>query len=245
MDKKKIKEEFSQICLNEMSLSRIWRHSEGATGRPIVFVSASRTWKGKDENDLPIAYTASENKKRNAELEEEIKKTKWGYVPMHGGYIEGFGTPSAREVYEQSFMVIGNPGEDYELRYWAVKMGEANQQDSILYISTNRKAKLIGTNDVNELGEPIKFPGKGKVVVMGDWHIKNKLDQFFSKWKGRKFTFKECANTISHNIDHLGIMGKWAKHAIENGAKVYNSYDESITDEEKKDFFDKLDNKNI
>jgi hypothetical protein len=200
--------------LNEMSLSRIYRHAIGSTGRPIGFITAFRIFKGKDKDGNPIPWTLKENREKNDVLEGLIKHAGYGYVKVKGGYIEGFNTSTARDVEDESFMIIGAPNDTQELLNFLKKEGEEYNQDSILYISLKKKAVLVGTSDYDELGKKIKFPGYKNVIELGDFHTGENLGQFYTKWKGRKFVFKEVDETFKFG-ESSGIFGKWAKSIMD------------------------------
>jgi hypothetical protein len=212
----------NESVLNEMSLSRIWKHATGQTKRPVGFISAWRTFKGVNADGKPIPYTIEEKRDRNDRLENMIKNTGFGYIKIKGGYIEDYNTekarPAPREKEEDSFMVIGGPEDNNELRNFIIEMGEYWDQDSVMYVSPNKKVYYIGTNKTfkNELGEDLVNALHYKEIIkIGDWHVANELDEYYSKWKGRKFNFRECTETVLHG-DGMGWLGKWAKHLIES-----------------------------
>jgi hypothetical protein len=80
--------------LYEASLARIWQHTQN---RNFGIITAHR-----GEHD------AKENYRRNTTLIDDLRNRGFGFIPMRGHYIENEGTPEARHVTEDSFLVTSN-----------------------------------------------------------------------------------------------------------------------------------------
>ena len=166
--------------LLESSLSRVYSHTKD---RNIGMITAHR-----GEN------STEENNERNAELARHIRNAGYGYIKVKGRYVENHGTPQARNVDEDSFLVIGKKGDDKDnLKTFLLKHGEKYNQDSILHKNYNETtAKLYGTKEGS-------WPGKGKEHNAGEWHP-SRAGEFHSVMKGSKtFTFESFIflNSIS------------------------------------------------
>ena len=173
--------EYSNIHqLDEASLSRLYQHT---IDRNIGIITAFR---GR--------YTKSENLSRNSNLQADIRAAGFGFYRMEGHYIEGFGSEVSKDVKEQSFLVIGEKGNDNgKLKGTLKKLGSKYNQDSILYKAFDSKnALLIGTQGEDEDGNPVEFPGLGKEVSVGEFKPM-KVNQFYSKMKGKPFVFESYA----------------------------------------------------
>jgi hypothetical protein len=163
--------------LDEASLVRLYQHT---LDRNIGIVTAFR---GR--------YTKSENLSRNSNLQADIRAAGFGFYRMEGHYIEGFGSELSKDVKEQSFLVIGDKGNDNgKLKGLLKKLGNKYNQDSILYKSfDNKNAMLIGTQAEDEDGNEVEFPGFGKEISVGEFKPM-KVSQFYSKMKGKPFVFE-------------------------------------------------------
>ena len=162
--------------LDEASLVRLWQHTQE---RNIGIITAYR---GR--------YPVSENKKRNAQLQAEIRSAGFGFYKVEGHYIEGYGSEVSKDVKEQAFLVIGDKGNDNgKLKGILKKLGTKYNQDSVLYKSFDGKGMLIGTQGKDEDGNAVEFPGMGNEVSVGDFKPM-KVSQFYSRMKGKPFVFE-------------------------------------------------------
>jgi len=184
--------EFTQ--LNEFNFARLFQHLEN---RNVGILTAFRS-----------RYTLKENRARNKQLETKIRAAGFGYTRAQGHYIEGFETASAIDAHEEVFIVIGDPGDDSgKLKGFLKTWGKQFNQDSVLYKEFgNESTILIGTQSHDEDGNSVNFPGLNKEVTVGSWHP-NKMGQFYTKMKGRKFVFESNEYPIS-------VMGALAKHKM-------------------------------
>jgi hypothetical protein len=181
------KADFSKEDLAAASLSRVYNHT---MNRNIGMITAHR-------GDL----SPEENKKRNEGLKHEIRKH-FGYIPVHGSYVENKGTPHERHVKEHSFLVIGKKGHDAgHLKGFLKQHGEKYGQDSVLYKPhDDENAHLIGTNDTPDLK-------KGESVSIGKWHP-NRTSDYMSKLRksgagrARTFVFGGDSASVQNTTDY-------------------------------------------
>jgi hypothetical protein len=163
--------------LNESSLSRVMQHTKE---RNIGMITAFRS-----EN------TKQENLKLNKELESDIRKLGYGLIRVKGRYIENYGTENATPVDENSFLVVGDKGDDKDklLKQLQV-LGKKYKQDSILHKSYgDKKASLYGTKEGG-------WPGLGKKHETGEWHP-DRAGEFHTLMRGgkKKFAFESFQYT--------------------------------------------------
>lgn len=158
--------------LNEASLSRVMQHTKE---RNIGMITAFRS-----EN------TKQENLKLNKNLEADIRKAGFGVIRVKGRYIENFGTEDATPVDENSYLVVGDKGDDSgKLLSFLQKLGKKYKQDSILHKGTqDEKAVLHGTKEGG-------WPGLGKTHETGTWHP-DRAGEFHTLMRGgkKKFAFE-------------------------------------------------------
>lgn len=191
---RKITEIANQVgsMLDEGSLSRLWKHT---TERNIGMLTAYR---GR--------YPVSENKKRNAKLQADIRSAGFGFFRVEGHYIEGYGSEVEKDVKEQSFLVIGEIGNDNgKLKGFLKKWGAKYNQDSVFYKSFDNKGMLIGTQSKDEDGNAVDFPGMGTEYKVGDFHPM-KMGQFYSKMKGKPFVFESYQEADTFNTAWLRYL---------------------------------------
>jgi hypothetical protein len=180
--------------LNEASLSRLWKHTQE---RNIGMVTAFR---GR--------YTKGENLKRNSQLRNDIRAAGFGFYTVEGHYIEGYGSEKSKDVKEQTFLVIGDKGDDKgRLKGFLKKAGGKYNQDSVFYKSFNDKAMLIGTQSKDEEGHAVEFPGLNVEFSVGTFNPM-KMGQFYSKMKGKPFVFESYEEAET-------FMTKWIRHIME------------------------------
>ena len=94
--------------------------------------------------------------------------------------------------------MIGDKGNDNgKLKGILKKLGGKYNQDSILYKSFGVKnAMLIGTQSSDEEGNPVEFPGYNNEISVGEFKPM-KVNQFYSKMKGRPFVFESYGMQMS------------------------------------------------
>ena len=158
--------------LNEASLSRVMQHTRE---RNIGMITAFRS-----EN------TKQENIKLNKQLEADIRKIGYGVIRVKGRYIENYGSDSATPVDENSYLVVGDKGDDKgKLLQHLHMLGKKYKQDSVLHKShADEKATLHGTREGG-------WPGLGKTHETGTWHP-DRAGEFHTLMRGgkKKFAFE-------------------------------------------------------
>jgi hypothetical protein len=180
--------------LNESSLSRVHQH---IVSHDTAMLSAFRNnpaddsecGEGAEPSQEENTGTLSVNKRRNRDLKATLLTLGYGVTKMDGSYIEGFDTPEAIEVAEDSFFVVNlkdNPNFFSDIRQLGVRFC----QDSVLLIPQGGKgASLLGTNNGD-------FPGLGENIALGDLSLGEEAE-FMSRVRNRPFTFGEGLDTYS------------------------------------------------
>lgn len=170
--------------MNETSLSRV---KSKLDSHAVGFITAFR-----DE------YTRKENLKRNKQLRAQLQILKYNLTPVKGNYIEDYGKPNAKEVAENTFLVVSKiEGADPKLEKDLIKLGIKWDQDSILSVPFGKGAVLIGTNKTGYPGWMVRETKTTAKYGEGS--------KFFSRINGRKMEFLDEAN---------GMMGRWAQDTI-------------------------------
>jgi hypothetical protein len=142
------------------------------------------------------------NRKRNIQLENDIRQSGFGFIKVKGYSIENIGTSDAIKVEEESFLVISSPDDDGKLKGFLRKAGQKYNQDSVLYKEPGKLAILIGTNT-----NPKADPGLNKEIIAGKWKP-NTIGQFYTRMKGhRTFTFESV-------VEPDGVFALWYKNVL-------------------------------
>lgn len=186
----KLEQEFATpiiVAVNESSLSRVWSQ---VTKFESGTISAFRSAKDCNEG---VKYSKSDNKKRSAVLKAKLLSMKYGVTPIKGVYIYNYGKSDAKQVPEDSYLVV-DMHETGNLKRDLMKLGKEFEQDSITYSKPNGDYYLISTNECKN-----GYPGEGKIgvsVKLGK-SLFGKKGEFHSRVNGRPFIFTECTNDIS------------------------------------------------
>jgi len=213
--------------IHESSLSRCYQEmKEHDTG----LITASRKTIKDFEQDCKVIYnvTRAQNKKRNAQLEQELVKW-YGVTSVRGSYIENYGMSDAIEVGENAYFVV-DLQDKRNLKKDLIRLGEKWNQDSVLYIpKNNMKGKLIGTSRCN------KRP-KYKEIELLSSPVFGKNGEIMTKVRGRPFIFENFGIPISKPDNWFSRMGVYAvtKGSWKDVNEYEENYDDSWKDEEYK-----------
>jgi len=90
---------YSEI-ITESGLSRVYRATQAHDFGTIT------AYRYAPECGTGTPYTYAQNQKRNASLLAKLRALGYGVTSIKGSYIENYGSPDAREVGENSFLVI-------------------------------------------------------------------------------------------------------------------------------------------
>lgn len=173
--------------LNESSLSRIYKQTqEHDYGTITAFRSA------RDCNTGSV-YTKKENLQRNKSLVSKLRAKGYGVTSIKGSYIENYGTKNAKEVGENSFLVI-DLKDNGKLRTDLLKLGEEFEQDSIIFGKAGTGGTLVGASKC-----PDGYPAYHKEKKQGG-AVFGKKGEFLSRVNGRPFVFKESIEAFSYFI---------------------------------------------
>lgn len=183
---------FIGINIEESNLSRIKQHIDSGC----MMISASRG-----------NLTQSENKKRTDELANDLKKLKYGYIRVLGGYIEtDENTGDKREVTEESFFVPKPKNVSDESFFDnSIKLCKKYNQDSV----------LISLPDYTEFGYYNKSGefdfSPGSEFIANDKQIGMYFSQLVKgSHSNRKFAFQD-----------IEIKNEWLK--VRNPSSSYQA----------------------
>ena len=183
--------------IDESSVSRINDH---LSKHDCGFITAWRFAKDCNQGE---PFTRKDKQERNKRLYALLKSRGYGVTKVKGSFIEDFGSPTAREVGEESFFVV-DLKDSGTLFDSLTSLGRAFEQDSVLFSEKGGdNVQLIGTSDCENA-----YPGDGNVLDQGS--ISGKAGQFFSRIGSRPFSFTEIAEP--------GVYGRAARHQL---AKIY------------------------
>lgn len=167
-----------QQYLDESSLSRIYNHTKG---RALAIISADRTDRGVDtpkKNNI-------EKYKLIDDLKDVQKKSGYGFIHGRGGYVEGHGTPDAKDATgERSFVVVGpNHDDGGKFLEHVKKLGQKYGQESILHKPHDSEDASWHYTDPTDA----RF---GQSQSLGKFHQDNKA-MYYTTISGqkKKFTF--------------------------------------------------------
>jgi len=183
--------------VQESSISRINDH---LNGHDCGFISAERN---KTDCNRGEQITYDQNLSRTRKLYAILRTKGYGVTKVKGSYIEAYGSPNAHEVSETSFFVT-DLNDLGDLKETLISLGEAFEQDSILYSEVGGKnVQLIGVSDCDNA-----YPSRGESVSQGS--ITGDPSQFFSRIGSRQLSF--------HEIAEPGVYGRAGRSQL---AKIY------------------------
>ena len=173
--------------LNEASLGRIYQH--------VVSNPKMKNWGVVTASRGEL--TAAENKQRNKELENDLRKLGYGYVHVDGMWqecrkpdTEYKDCPDDMKVpTQEKSLFIPNISQEH-----IQSLGKKYQQDSVLFADEETKAKGEATFIDSKSGEAFNI---GKFSP-------GKIAQGYSKLKGGQvFTFEPKAEEPVNNVDDV------------------------------------------
>lgn len=181
--------------LNESSLSRVYtQYKLHDTGTISAFRDARDCGDGEP-------YSKEENKKRSTELKAKLLKFGYGVTKIKGTYIERYNTPTAKEVKEDSYIVV-DLKDTGKLKKDLIKLGVEYDQDSITYSEKDGTYFLISSNKCKN-----GYPGNGvigKEVRLGK-PMFGKSGEFHSKISNRPFVFESSVYDKIQTLECLSI----------------------------------------
>lgn len=148
-------------------------------------------------------YDKSENKKRNKQLEADLKASGLGYVKVRGGFTEDFGKPTAQDVTEDTFVVINTKWADHAFKEFMIKLCGKYNQDAVL-ISEPRcqdqgkdRAVCRADNPQNIKVTARYYDKNGGIDFEFDGLTTDRITAYFTEVSGRKFTLENSAEIES------------------------------------------------
>jgi hypothetical protein len=132
--------------------------------------------------------SVEQNNKNHSELHKDLKTLNHTVHHAEGGFVENKGKHNEKEITEPSYLVLSKKkGEDHgKLLKDLTNLGKKYNQDSILHKPHHSDiASFHGTKKGAD-------PELGHKQDVGKVHWDNDVEDspYFSKVKGRKFTFK-------------------------------------------------------
>lgn len=173
--------------LNESGLNRVFQHTRKHDyGTITAFRYASECGTGEP-------YSFEQNKKRNSSLLSKLRAKGYGVTSIKGSYIENYGSSDAREVAENSFLVVDLQDRG-SLKRDLLDLGEEFEQDSVIFGEADGSGVLIGTNRC-----PEGYPGYHVEVEQGG-ALFGKSGEFMSRVSGRPFVFNEALEITEYGV---------------------------------------------
>lgn len=169
-------EYYSKDLLNENSYSRLMSAMSGLI--PKIREFGILTW----ENPGDVKYSSEENNKRNTELRDELKKANYGFIQIVGKYdkIENpFFVMNISRKDLISFGLMKNPVQESVIH--AVVQKPLDVLYEMIYLD-GRESLFRRVWRKIDNGKPI-WSHEDKTLK----RIENSKDNYFSKYKGRKF----------------------------------------------------------
>lgn len=163
--------EGDEDMLTEASLGRLVQHFND--GDCIAIVSAFRGER-----------TKAENMKMTKALRTFVLGSKFGFNKVIGGYSEQQDDGSLVNIDdEHSTIIYAKPEREAELRKLAIALGKKYEQDSVLFVGSDRKAVWIFTRPDNFMKKPV-----GSTMELGDFHPRQ-IGVYFTKIGKKNFSF--------------------------------------------------------
>lgn len=157
--------------LSEASMARLLKHFQD--GDIIAIISAFRGERDK-----------AENMKLTKQLRSYVLGAGFGYNKAIGGYSEMMDDGTVVDIDdEHSTIIYGKPEREAELRKFVEGLGKKYQQDSVLFVGSDRKAKWIFTRKDNFMNKPI-----GSTMELGKFHPRQ-IGTYFTKIGKKNFSF--------------------------------------------------------
>lgn len=192
--------------LNESGLNRVFQSTQK---HDFGMITAYRYATECGEGEI---YSYAQKQQRNKSLLMKLRAARFSVTAIRGSYIENYGSNNAKEISENSFLVV-DINDRGDLKEVLLKLGEEFEQDSILFGSAGGSGTLIGTNHC-----PNAYPGYHVEVPQGG-AVFGKTGEFMSRVKDRPFVFSE-----SVEYKHYGVVNTPTeiRSLVENSKKHWS-----------------------
>lgn len=189
----KKREDYIKQELSESKLSRVWQHVEG--DKSFAFVSANRS-----------EYSDKENKKRSAQLKQDIRKLKLGFIEMKGGFVETSKDKDGKEikvtVEEDSFLIPNISKKD------VIMLGNKYEQDSVLFKDKNQFLELATKDNSGKVLTNFKLKSGKENLNFSKEIISNFFSRLkYGSHKDKKFVFNLKENQKIKT--YTGYIDNW------------------------------------
>ena len=191
--RKLVEKTLQKETIIESSLSRVWSFVQDR--KPFAMISLSRGTMTDDEKEKAFIV-----------LKQEVRKLKYGYIELKGGYVEkGISGEPDVDVTEYS-LFIPNISKNHAIQLGQINLGHG-PQDSVLYCDGNSLLAYIITNpalgQIGDIDTEFEY-GKDKDALP---MTKKAVIQYFSmlskgSHRGKKFSFipKKSSGTITEEF---------------------------------------------
>lgn len=169
--------------IEDAGLNRLYHHLSNSK-EVTVFISMDRS-----------ESSPAQNNKKRADFKRIMSLYRFGYFEVKGGYIEDREDGSSVEVEDETSFAVFAPREKEDaLLFLMLELGRLAKQDSIMFVKDLQaywiicpKQKLdllLSSNDniFSQMKEITNVTALGKFTT-------RLIDKFFTKIKGRKFSF--------------------------------------------------------
>ena len=152
-------------------------------------------------------YSKNVNVKRNKQLFDDIKKSNLSFIKANGGYIENYGTEDAKNVTEDTYMIINNNKyTSNDFITLAIAWCKKYDQDAVLVTTPEFE-------DNKFISVSAKYYDKNGNIDMefSDANM-HTVEEYFTEICGKSFVLstcdiEECIYANNRNLhSHIGVM---------------------------------------
>lgn len=166
--------------------------------KPCCFITA---WRDSDDSGNKLSN--NDKRKRNAQLESDIRASGLTYIKATGGFIENQGTDSERRVTEDTFCVIDNKYPEDRFVSLCIYWCDKYDQDAVLvtmpkYEDNGKVLDITGTY----------YDGSGSIVMEFSNADMSDVDEFFTSIGGKDFVLSSSSYVITKGYDIRSSVGR-------------------------------------
>ena len=170
------------------------------------FITAFRGHKydeGGNETDVDASH--NDNRKRNKNLEADIRSSGLAFYRCKGGYMEKDLNGESREVTEDTFCVANNKFNDEDFVNLMIDLGSKYDQDSILITFPKKeKDERKVTSIIGRYYCTSPRTGNvGEVLDEFDNLSVSDISEYFTKLYGKSFTLEKISSNVSKEVSHI------------------------------------------
>jgi len=173
------------------------------------FITAFRGHKYDDEgNETEEDASHNDNRKRNKNLEADIKSAGLAFYRCKGGYRETDLNGESREVAEDTFCVANNKYSDEDFVNLMIDLGVRYDQDSILITIPNKSGNDRKTADITGryYCTSTRVGTIGEILDEFNNLSVSDISEYFTKLYGKSFTLEKISSDIT--TDYVSSIGR-------------------------------------